>query len=108
MQECSAFVSDAPAEKLISGVPRLYPDVRLTVRVMTVGEREDWKSRVRDASRGDASCLTNRYLADRIVDWDLSEPPSVETCGKLTPGLYDRIFAIVWGADGGDELVSGE
>ena len=99
MQECSAFVGDLDAEKFIRGVPRLYPDVRLTVRVMSADDRNQWRDRVRDKSTKD---VTTRDMADRIASWDLPEPPNAETCAKLTPRLYDRIFSIIWGEDGGD------
>lgn len=103
-QECSAFAGDGyDEEKFIRGAPRLYPDVRVTVRVLTQADRDRWIAEVNATRPEQKSELTTRWMASRIVIWDLPEPPSVATCGKLVPALYDRLFAIVWGNDGGDE-----
>lgn len=103
MQDCSAFVGDGyDVDRYIKSVPGLYPEVRMTIRQMTVAETDKWSHRRDHAAPSDRRAATNQVMAEHIVSWSLPEKPDAETCGKLVPALYDRVFGLIWGMKGDD------
>lgn len=101
-----AFIDDGyQVERYLRGEARLYPSVRLTVRVMQPTERSRWAAEQSRASEDDERTeITTKWMAERIIKWDLPAKPTAENVGRLVPALYDRLFAIVWGVSGGDPL----
>jgi hypothetical protein len=100
-----AFIGDGyEVERYIRGEARLYPSVRLTVRVMQPNERSKWAAEQGRAAEEEQTEITSRWMAERIVKWDLQEKPTQENVSRLIPALYDRIFAVIWGLSGGDPL----
>lgn len=105
MQEATGFIDDGyNVERFVRGKARLYPDVRLTVRVMQQSERSQWAAELARASEEEQSGVTSRWMADRIVKWSLPAKATAENVGRLVPALYDRLFSLVWGETGGDPL----
>lgn len=105
MQECSGFIGDGyEVDRYIRPKARVYPAVRLTVRLIETSERTRWSTELDRAGEDERLSLTAEWMAKRIVTWSLGAKPTVENIMRLAPALFDRIFAVIWGEDGGDPL----
>lgn len=106
--EVTGFVGDGyEVPRYIKAKPGLYPAVRLTVRIVEPTERGRWTHELGRVDADDPAgrtMVTARWLAERITEWDLGRKVAAESVAKLTPALFDRMFAIVFGDEAGDPL----
>lgn len=81
----------------LAGVARLYPAVRFTYRPMLRTERAALARRS-DGMTGEEQVKgMAAELEKRIKSWDFPRPAKADTFLRLTPALFDRLFAIVVG-----------
>lgn len=96
----------------IRGVPGLYPDTRGSLRPLVVIKQAEINREMRQAGEDlkKQQWIAAKWIAQQVVDWDIKKSADgdlvstedVSEILKLQPELFQRIWGIVNGVDGGD------
>lgn len=100
----SPFIDDGCTEQVfIKGIPGLYDDVRLFHRPMTIDERYAFLDRIEARHKANMPIteIACKEMAKRFVDTSLGEM-TAEKYGRLKPALWERLYLVLLGRDGGD------
>lgn len=106
----NAFIADGYNERAYVGeVPRLYPAVRFEYRPTPLQELVGYRREVAKLGELDTYKHAAKFLAGKLVSWDLKDdkgepaPLKTETILRLRHPLFLRILAIVHGLEAPDD-----
>lgn len=106
------FINDGDCfDRTIEGVPGLFPDVQLSLKLCNWLERSKWLNKKRKLEALGNDDITEKkeveFIASRIASWSLDRDPTPENVLRLVWRLRQRIYDIILGEGLGEGSISG-
>ena len=99
----SPFVEDGYTESAyLAGVEQMHPPLRFAFRPASLAEQNSYNretSRLKDA---ELERYVSRWMAGRLVSWDLAQAISPKSVAQLKPRLFYRLHGVILGNEAPD------
>lgn len=108
MSECNFIDDGYNQDAYLNRVPRLYAAARFKFRPMLHAERTAFQVKLGRVPDEQISEVMAVAISNYVKEWDLKDgagntvPLKVESIRKIQPALFERIYAVLIGRDGGD------